>query len=331
MSEAQPRTVSTKTLAEDPSLQERAHLAEGVDELRELIIESMDQLSGLASKASMVDLTSGVLHNLGNVLNTLNVTVLMVEGRLSKSRFDGLMKLTDLVQKHADSEPFLSEHPKGKLIPNYMLRLTNVLLEEESQVGEDLIKIKQNVTHMKEVIRMQQGLLKRGQRDVGDEVDLEQIIDEAVQMAGHASTGDGVEVIKHCEPNVFARSDKHKILQILVNFISNAKQACQANEDSAQKVFLRSWNEGDAWRCIEVEDTGVGVSDDDFDSLFSHGFTTKEYGHGFGLHSCKRLAGEIGGHIEVESGGPGKGARFRLFIAADLGLAGDIQQRGEAI
>ncbi|MGB0372750.1 MAG: sensor histidine kinase [Opitutales bacterium] len=311
-------SISTKEMVEKASIQERLDSITDAEELRHLIYQTTEQLSVLVNKASLADMAGGVFHNLGNVLNSLNISVLMIEGNQSSARLEGLKKLTELIEQSADSTEFFKDHPKGKHIPNYLRKLTDVLIEEAEQVTNDILEIKQHVGHMKELIRVQQDLLKTRKSAMTDAVDLEHIINEAVQITRISITRHRIDLKTHCEPLIEIQSDRHKILQILVNFITNAKQACESYDKSELKIFMRGWAVDDTKVCIEVEDTGIGISEDAFSQLFSHGFTTKLDGHGFGLHSCKRLATELGGYIEVDSAGVGRGARFRLFLASDL-------------
>jgi signal transduction histidine kinase len=113
------------------------------------------------------------------------------------------------------------------------------------------------------------------------------------------------------EPRVLV--DRHRVLQILVNLIRNAKYACDESGRSDKRVILRieSVPEGVG---IEVIDNGVGIPADVMERLFTHGFTTRKSGHGFGLHSASLAAAELGGTLKASSDGAGKGATFRLTL-----------------
>lgn len=291
--------ISTKEMEDGVSIEERVDSIGDLEELRALMCQTMEEISVLVNKASLADMAGGVFHNLGNVLNSLNISVLMIEGRLASSRLEGLNKLTDLIEENTETTDFFRTHPKGKHIPSYLKKLSGVLLEEADQVSKDILEVKQHVGHMKELIRVQQDLLKNRKGERLDTIDLEHVINEAVQITKVSITRHRIDVMIHCEPLISIVSDHHKILQILVNFISNGKQACEENEGTESKIIIRGWSNDDEFACIEVEDNGVGISKEGFTRLFTHGFTTKANGHGFGLHSCKRLATELGGHIEI--------------------------------
>src|ERR1017187_5649890 len=59
---------------------------------------------------------------------------------------------------------------------------------------------------------------------------------------------------------------------------------------------------------IAVVDNGVGIPTENMTRIFSHGFTTRPGGHGFGLHSAALAAQELKGSLGVASDGPGCGA-----------------------
>ena len=110
--------------------------------------------------------------------------------------------------------------------------------------------------------------------------------------------------------------DRHKVLQILVNLIRNAKYACDDSGHPDKVITLRIESGVPGVR-ISVIDNGIGIPSENMGRIFNHGFTTRESGHGFGLHSAALAAQELGGCLRAESDGPGRGAMFVL----DLPLA----------
>ena len=111
--------------------------------------------------------------------------------------------------------------------------------------------------------------------------------------------------------------DKHLVLQILINLISNAKHAMSSVPDRSHQITLRMEIarpvEGPRLR-IRVEDDGEGIAPENLKRLFTHGFTTRKNGHGYGLHSCALAAKQLGGTVTAQSDGPGKGAVFTLEL-----------------
>ena len=108
--------------------------------------------------------------------------------------------------------------------------------------------------------------------------------------------------------------DKHKVLQILVNLMRNAKYAMDelGPPEKCLTVSIRRREPGRVVVC--VRDNGIGISAENLTRIFNHGFTTKRDGHGFGLHSGLQAARELGGRLCATSDGIGRGATFCLEL-----------------
>ena len=108
--------------------------------------------------------------------------------------------------------------------------------------------------------------------------------------------------------------EKHKILQILVNLLRNAKYACQDSERADKRLTVRVAN-GEGRIKISVIDNGVGIPPENLTRIFNHGFTTRKDGHGFGLHSGALAAKEMGGSLTRSQRRPRPGRRLHPGIA----------------
>jgi signal transduction histidine kinase len=108
--------------------------------------------------------------------------------------------------------------------------------------------------------------------------------------------------------------DRHKVLQILVNLLTNAKYACDESNRPEKRINVWIRKDSSDHVRIGVCDNGVGIAAENLNRVFEHGFTTRKTGHGFGLHSCALAARELGGSLTAQSDGPGKGATFILEI-----------------
>ena len=123
----------------------------------------------------------------------------------------------------------------------------------------------------------------------------------------------GVEVVRDFEKVPPMNVEKHKILQILINLLRNAKYACDESGRADKRLTVRVAN-GRQRLKISVIDNGVGIAPENLTRIFNHGFTTRKNGHGFGLHSGALAAREMGGSLTVQSEGPGQGAAFTLEL-----------------
>ena len=144
-------------------------------------------------------------------------------------------------------------------------------------------------------------------------VNVNYLVEDSLRMNANALGRHGVELIREFEEVPLINIDKHKVLQILVNMVRNAKYACEESGRADKRLTLRVANGGE-WLNISVIDNGVGVPQENLARIFNHGFTTRKDGHGFGLHSGALAAKEMGGSLTVHSDGPGQGATLTLKL-----------------
>ena len=144
-------------------------------------------------------------------------------------------------------------------------------------------------------------------------VNINYLVEDSLRMNVNALDRHGVELIREFEDVPLINIDKHKVLQILVNLVRNAKYACEDSGRADKRLTVRVAKGGE-WLNISVIDNGVGVPQENLTRIFNHGFTTRKDGHGFGLHSGALAAKEMGGSLTVHSDGPGQGATFTLKL-----------------
>jgi PAS domain S-box-containing protein len=266
----------------------------------------------LASRhAGMADVATNVLHNVGNVLNSVNVSANLVSDRIRKSKCTGLGRAAALLKEHAgDLAGFLSG-PQGQHLPAYLQELAGELVAERDAAAAELSELRNNVEHIKQIVAMQQSYAKRG--GITDTVDVRVLAEDSLRMNEGAFNRHGVTIERDFAEVPLVEVDKHKVLQILVNVIRNAKYACSEAEGAEKLVTVRIRATGSELT-IAVIDTGVGIPKENLQRIFNHGFTTRSEGHGFGLHSSALAARELGGSLRGESAGPGKGATFTLTL-----------------
>ena len=169
-----------------------------------------------------------------------------------------------------------------------------------------------SIEHIKEIVNVQQSLAKPG--GLIQAIDPRQLVKESLFATKATLLKHGIKLEKRIDDSVpLISTDKHKILQILINFIENGKQA--AAETCFEEPTL--WFEVvkvDDRVLFRITDNGVGIAPENLDKIFQHGFTTKKNGHGFGLHCSANAAQELGGQLRVFSDGLGKGATFELEL-----------------
>lgn len=270
------------------------------------------QLVDASRRGGMAEIATNVLHNVGNVLNSVNVsTGLLVDG-VKKSKTARLAQVVGLMREHGpDLGEFISNDPKGKQVPGYLVQLSEHLLAEQAAMVGELESLRRNVEHIKEIVAMQQSYATFG--GVKEIINVVTLVEDSLRMHEGTMNRHRVEVIREFEPVPPLNIEKHKILQILVNLMRNAKHACQESERGDRRLTVRIAN-GEGRIKISVMDNGVGIPAENLTRIFNHGFTTRKDGHGFGLHSGALAAKEMGGSLTVTSPGPGQGATFTLEL-----------------
>jgi PAS domain S-box-containing protein len=278
------------------------------------IEEVHKQLLETSRQAGMAEVATGVLHNVGNVLNSVNVSSTLLFDRLKKSKVPYVGRIAALFNEHAANlGGFLNDDPKGKRVPSYLSELADHLAAEQAEALKELSGLHKNIEHIKDIVTMQQTYAKVS--GVTQTVRVHELIEDALRMNESALLRHGVQLRRDYTDDLPEITvDKHKVMQILINLIRNAKYACDdANTPEDKQITLRAVN-SDGRIKISVIDTGVGIPRENLTRIFSHGFTTRKDGHGFGLHSGAIAAKEMGGELIVESEGHGKGASFTLDL-----------------
>jgi len=264
-------------------------------------------------QAGRAEVATGVLHNVGNVLNSVNVSVNLLQDRLEKSKVSSLEKATALIEEHrADLSRYLNDDPKGQIVPGLLVKLGRHLAEERRDSLEELKSLAANVEHVKEIVAMQQSYARVS--GVLEALSPSQLMEDALRINQAGLSRHGVLVQRHYDDSPRVLVDKHKVLQILINLIRNSKYALDAMPDGQKQLDLEIRANGSGMVRMVVRDNGVGIPPNNLTRIFSHGFTTKKDGHGFGLHSGALAAKEMGGSLSAMSDGPGRGATFVLEL-----------------
>jgi signal transduction histidine kinase len=274
------------------------------------------QLLVASRQAGMAEVATGVLHNVGNVLNSVNVSAGLLTDKIAKSKVTSLNKATAMIQENrAKVGEFLTIDPRGKLLPDYLVQLGGMLSAEQDAMAKELSLLTASVDHIKQIIAAQQSFAKNV--DTSETFDVAAVFEDAVRLNMMSLERHRIEIVRRFGRCGAVTADRHRVLQILVNLMSNAKQALDRNTNGTRQITL-SCNEieenGRAMARIAVTDTGIGIDSDHLPKIFSHGFTTRSDGHGFGLHSAAIAAQQMKGKLAAASDGLGKGATFTLTI-----------------
>ena len=274
-----------------------------------------EKIGGIARSAGMAEVASGVLHNVGNVLNSVNVSVSVIREQVRKTKSENLSRLVAMMNENkANIANFIENDEKGKQIPRFLSLLAGQLKEEKNNLYEELDQLSSNVDHIKNVISMQQSYA--GSYGMREKVKISDLVEDALKINIQGMNQYGIEVIKQYDNTEMLYIDKHKALQVFINLISNAKYALIDSDKENKIIYVIIKREGEKIN-IEIKDNGIGIAPDDVSHLFEYGFKKRRGGHGYGLHHSALVVNELGGKISVNSDGAGKGASFIVTIPID--------------
>ena len=276
----------------------------------EQLAEKNRQLIVASHSAGMAEVATGVLHNVGNVLNSVNVSTTILKEKLTDSSVTLLKKGADTLHDHeSDIVGFFTENERGKHFPRFIQQVTDKLIVERDVELEEVESLVKCVEHIREIVAAQQSSASVNR--IVESIQPTTLIDSAIKMNATSLNRHEVEIVTEISELRMIESEQHAILQVLINLIKNAKEACS---DRTSKVVTVTAFEENGFVRIDVKDNGVGISSEQLKKLFQHGYSTKSSGHGFGLHAAAITATELGGSLSAHSDGVDRGATFTLRI-----------------
>jgi PAS domain S-box-containing protein len=277
-------------------------------------LEAVHQQLVVASRqAGMADVATGVLHNIGNVLTSVNITLQDLAEKLRQSRLSILRRLVEkLDAERPRLAAFLTEDPAGRQVPEFLAKLESRLQEENQLFRADVDSLVRHFSHVREIITTQQSSARLF--GVTENLPPGQLFEDALKLSAESFKRHGIELRRDFATVGAVVGDRHKILQILVNLVKNAKDSVMASTRPDRCITVRVALSGETQLALVVEDNGLGIAPEHLARIFRHGFTTKKNGHGFGLHSCVLAAREMQGDLAVASAGVGHGATFTLTL-----------------
>ncbi len=274
---------------------------------------TQQQLIEAAHRAGMAEIAIGLMHNVGNLLTSVNVSAETIASIAAAGRLEGMEKANALLRANAADLPrFLAEEPRGALLADYYDKLLAELRQERSRVGGEARQLLENGRLIRETIKTLQEHAGYGRYGLREQVDVLALLESALKLQEPNLLQHQITVERDLEPLPPLSTERTKLIHVFVNLIKNAVEAIEGQLDAPRRLSLRSRVTGPGRALVEITDSGVGIAPGDRDRIFSYGFTTKPYGHGFGLHTCANFMTQLGGRLSVASPGPGRGATFTI-------------------
>ena len=270
-----------------------------------------------ARRAGMAEVAIGVLHNIGNVLNSVNISVALVDQmlRASQGKAKSLVKLAELLDDDSSELGRVSrQDPRGRQVVDYLRKYSRQSELERDEVLGELDSLIRSVEHIKQIVNSQQALASGA--SLTESFDVVELTNEAIRINQTQIDEHGVEIVRRFSPLPIAIADKHLLLQVLVNLISNAIRAVSESKELRAIAITLDHDPADPGQARwQIDDTGIGIDPDHMPRIFESGFTTKPSGQGgFGLHNSALSIERMAGSLRAFSEGLGKGARFLLVL-----------------
>ena len=279
--------------------------------------EKSNELIKMSRDAGMAEIATNVLHNIGNILNNVNVSATAIGDTLSQSKLLNLQKISKMMQDHSENiGAFLTEDERGKHIPPYLVKTIEILLDEHNDITNTIQSLRNNIDHIKTVIRSQQSYAKV--QTCEEMASMREIVEDAIKINKIVLANQKIDLVQEFDDIDYINIDRSRILQIIVNLIKNATEALNENDVKNKHIAIKCNKTDENQLCIEVIDNGIGIAPENIEKIFAHGYTTKPTGHGFGLHGCALSATEMGGNLTAQSQGLGLGTSFILTLPLKL-------------
>jgi len=288
-------------------------LEQRVEERTQELRNVHHQLMQVARQAGMAEVATNVLHNVGNVLNSVYTSAQVAKERLGELRLESVGRAASMLEgRKEELGRFFSEDQRGRSFVPYLSRLGQNLVHEREGIRSLLDDVGRYTEHIGDIVKLQQSYARTPR--LHEAIELPGLVEDALRINAAALTRHQVKVERRLAALAPVMTDKHKVLMILINLVSNAKYAMDAIPQEQRRLLIRLEPPTGSHLRLQVIDNGVGIAPELLTRIFQYGFTTRPEGHGFGLHSCALAAQELGGSLTVHSEGQGKGATFTLEL-----------------
>ena len=276
-----------------------------LEESRKIVLDS-------AHKAGMADVASEVLHNVGNVVNSANTSIEVLEAKLLHSHIDGLERVAKLLCEQAPhAAEFFAKDPRAPKLINYIAQLSQSSQRERTESAQLIAKLATSINHIRMIVAMQQEHSKGA--EFSQEVNLRELVRDALLLKHDRIAGAKINVQVELDEMPLLITNKSKLDQVLMNLVKNAIEAMEGSSTADRTLLIRA-RVFEGGIAVEIRDRGPGIAPENLTKIFEHGYSTKETGMGIGLHYCANAIRSLGGRIKVVNCEAPWGASFQIWL-----------------
>ena len=274
--------------------------------------ETQKMLTDTAHRAGMAEIATGILHNVGNILNSVKVSSQLLKEKIKSSKVNNLQKVLSLMEEHSDNiGEFITTDEKGKILPGYLIKVGTTLREEQDNSLKELSILHKGINHIEEIIAVQQSYA--GVSGLVEKVVISDMMDDVLKMHAEMFRKYKIKITKNYSKTKPILIEKGKLIHVFVNLLKNAKESLEMKDEKSRIITITILKEKEH-QIIEITDNGIGITEKNLEKIFSYGFSTKKEGKGFGLQTSALAMMEIKGKLSAESDGEGKGAKFIINL-----------------
>lgn len=286
-------------------------LARLVRRLRDSVIRAEETSRRHGYRSGMEEMASAILHNVGN---TLTPVVVSVDRMLERIRQDRTADIGIAAREIGD--PGTPDERREKLIQYFGLMQERVE-DKNSEMNDELTKISAQVTRVEEMLSS--GELLGNDVQVIEPLEIDSVIRAAVSAVPMKLQGivnvEMSESLADAEPVI---GSKLELIQVVLNILCNASESIEkrGNRDGQIEISAEQTAEnGNSCLHVRFKDNGMGVRREQMPFIFEKGFSTKQGRRGGnGLDWCARTIAKLQGRIYAESDGAMKGVTFHLVL-----------------
>ncbi|MDR3443593.1 MAG: ATP-binding protein [Legionella sp.] len=277
-------------------------------------------LMNMAHQEGMAEVAVSVIHNIGNVLNSVGVSVGIIKKEMSNSIYQKIGLIMEMLEKHqANLIEYFQNDEQGKLIPGYLMILFAEIQRNKVILDTEVQDLQQHYYIIKDILNAEDEIT--GPKSISTPVLLAEVMDSSIQtvMTADSMLTKQITLNKDYRYTSSIMTNKTNLMQIFVNLLKNAKESVmELKENMPRKINISITRKKNLKEVeLRIMDNGIGILPEHLPKIFTFGFTTKQKGHGFGLHNCALIAKQLGGTLEVKSNGFCKGAIFILTLPID--------------
>lgn len=289
----------------EKDIKQRIEMEKRVNSLHQKLLES-------ARRAGMADIASSVMHNIGNVLNSANVSANVLNEKFEKSALSRLTPLISLLNEHAHDLPaFLTESEKGKLVLKYLTEIEAQWQNDKNVILSETASLNKNIKSIKNILEMQESISKK--YNFTETITIPELLDNLLSVHKDIIIKHHITIIRDYSITKTVNLDKFKVEQILDNLVRNAIDALINSQKNDKRLTIEAQLDNDLL-IIRIIDNGEGIDNENISKIFNFGFTSKQNNIGFGLHISSLAANEMHGKLKASSEGKEKGATFTLIL-----------------